>query len=97
MQQGEMMQKEKEGISKNQLEAAIGKPVTYVSGGQIENFREGWARNIFTSGKTAHYYKRVGFASAKSACLLSTAEVRWLYGTGNYPECKRCAKLILGG
>lgn len=92
-----MTQKEKQGISKSQLEAAIGKPVTYVSGGMIENFRDGWAQNIFANGKTAHYYKRVGFDIAKSACLLSTAEVRWLYGAGDYPECKRCAKLILGG
>jgi hypothetical protein len=103
MQQGEMMQREKPGPSKEHLEDHIytvtGTSVICknISGGQIENFREGWARNIFTSGKTVHYYKRVGFASAKSACLLSTAEVRWLYGRGNYPECKRCAKLILGG
>lgn len=91
-----MIQKEKEGISKSQLEAAIGKPVTYVSGGMIEGFREGWAHNIFGSGRVAHHYKRVDFATIRSACLLSTAETRWMYGRGNYPQCKRCLKIVEG-
>lgn len=90
------IQKEKEGTSKSQLEAAVGKPVTYVSGGMIENFRGGWATDIFGNGSVAHYYKRVNFDTTKSVCLLSTADARWMYGRGNYPQCKRCRKIVEG-
>ena len=88
-----MTQKEKQGVSKAEIEAMLGKPATYVSGGMIENFREGWARDIFGNGSVAHYYKRTGFGTTKSKCLLATADVHWMYGAGNYPKCKRCMKL----
>lgn len=86
------MQTEKPGISPEQLAACVGLPsaagVT-VSGGQFENFREGWARNIMSSGKRAHWFTRDKFASATALCGADAA-VRWLHGPGNYERCARC-------
>lgn len=68
-------------------------PENYVSGGQIENFREGWAKHVFSSGgPIVHYFRRDGFDAALSLCR-TLAPVRWLYGPGNIPKCKRCVSV----
>jgi hypothetical protein len=89
-------QREKPGITPEQLNVTFGRPAdtpgTLVSGGQIENFREGWALHILSSSKKAHWYVRDRFDEAVSLCKVS-APVRWLYGRGNWPTCKRCMAL----
>lgn len=86
-------QREKPGITSDQLEAAVGVRPTYLSGGQIENFREGWAHHIFGSGQKAHYFRRNSFDNAVALCS-KWAPVRWIYGAGNYPRCKTCEKAL---
>lgn len=85
------MQKEKPAPTIDQLEATLGQRPTYASGGQIENFREGWAHNIMGSGQISHYYRRNSFDIAVAACG-KFVEVRWIYGAGNYPKCKTCQR-----
>lgn len=85
------MQTEKTAPSIDELEATLGSRPMYASGGQIENFREGWAHNIMGSGHTAHYYKRNRFDNAVALCG-KWVEVRWVYGPGNYPRCKSCQR-----
>ncbi len=74
----------------------IGRDVTLddglFSGGQIENFRRGWAKYIMGSpGKVGHFYERDGFDMAHSLCgHHRDVQVRWLYGIGNIPECQHC-------
>lgn len=83
------------GLARAIAEHILGKPVradqgNFVSGGQFQNFRTGWARAIFPSKQTrAHYFERDAFDKATSLCGIE-ADVRWLYGPGNYPECSRC-------
>lgn len=86
------MQTEKPAPSLDELEAALGARPEYASGGQIENFREGWGHNIMGSGNTAHYYRRNGFDNAVAFCG-KWVEVRWVYGAGNYPHCRICQKI----
>ena len=77
------------------LESAIGGPLptgSIVSGGQIENFRRGWARAIDSSGDHAHFFIRDRFDGARALCGFE-ASARWLYGAGNYPQCSRCRKV----
>lgn len=86
-------QREKPGCTLAQLEATLGvghHPDNRMSGGQIENFKEGWAKDIM-GGDKAHYFKRDGFDRAKSLCHLESA-VRWLYGRGNFPHCQTCLR-----
>jgi hypothetical protein len=63
------------------------------SGTQIENFREGWAKFIMGKSTVGHYFERskLNTAYAESLCN-ETVSVRWLYGLGNYPKCKKCLK-----
>jgi hypothetical protein len=63
----------------------------YCSGQLIENFREGWAMEIF-AGRRVHYWTRDGFEFVESRCRL-VALVRDMYGAGNWPRCKRCARM----
>lgn len=64
------------------------------SGGQMQAFREGWAKAIMNRGKTAHWFKRDGISSsATSICGVDSA-VRWLYGPGNFPKCQHCMRAI---
>lgn len=63
------------------------------SGGQIENFRRGWAKFIMGSSRSSvgHFYERDGFDRAHSLCgHHQDVPVRWLYGIGNIPECQHC-------
>ncbi len=85
-------QQEKPTFSKEELESTLGIPhseATLWGGGQIENSRDGWAMNIMSDGNRAHHFKRDGFDKAKAVCGVE-APIRWLYGEGNYPRCKRC-------
>lgn len=84
-------QREKPGPSIDQVESRLGQRPVYLGGGQIENFREGWAQNIM-GGDKVHFYKRAGFVDALSLCG-NAANVRWLYGGGNYPKCKTCLRI----
>ena len=87
-------QREKPGISPQELGALTGRDPAgiRVSGGQFENFREGWAK--YTMGKTekVHYFVRIGFDEARSFCG-NIAPVRWLYGPGNYERCSNCQRM----
>lgn len=91
-----MAQREKPGITPEQLNVTFGRPAntpgTKVSGGQIENFREGWALRILgpSPARLAHWFKRKDFDTASALCGRD-APVRWLYGRGNFPVCQRCA------
>lgn len=88
-------QTEKPGVTPESLAATLGfasAEGVRCSGGQIENFREGWAKKIMPFGsKCAHFFRRDGFAGATALCgVVSSA--RWLYGEGNYPRCSNCKK-----
>lgn len=91
-------QREKDAPTLEQFEVTLGiepHPDNRMSGGMIEHFREGWALHIMgpTPARVAHWFARDGFGSAESLCKLS-APVRWLYGRGNYPCCKRCVRAL---
>jgi len=86
-------QTEKPGVSPQSLAVTLGVDSAdglRVSGGMIENFREGWAVRIMPPGShRAHFFERDGFAGATALCgVVSSA--RWLYGQGNYQRCSRC-------
>lgn len=88
------IQREKPGCSVAELEAVLGIPHSVenrMSGGQIENFREGWAKDCNGQGDKAHYFKRTTFDRALSLCQLD-APVRWLFGRGNFPHCQTCLR-----
>ena len=91
-----MPQRERPGFSVEQIEATFQiphNPENKVSGGRIESFREGWALPMFGGGKT-HYYTRSELNDiATSKCGVVTP-VRKLFGEGNFPRCKRCAKTV---
>jgi hypothetical protein len=96
-----MAQREKPAPTVEQLEVTLGITPgsgTLLSGGQIENFREGWAQKIMPAGGVAHYFKRdpENIAMATASCGV-IAQVRWLYGRGNFPCCQRCARKIRKG
>lgn len=86
-------QREKPMFTPEQLAAVLGISAdgAKCSGGQFENFRAGWAKNIEpgTSGTVAHYFERKGFDVVVALCGAQGA-VRWMYGAGNYPRCSRC-------
>lgn len=87
-------QREKPGCTIEQLNVTLGRAADaggFCSGGQIENFREGWAKEVF-GGHVTHYWRRNSFDWCVTLCGHG-AEVRWMYGPGNYPRCKRCAKM----
>lgn len=92
-------QSEKPGILSKRRMAELkqsGSPDIY-SGGQIENFREGWAVDIMNFGRVpkAHYFKRseINIAFADALCNPSVVSlVRWLYGEGNHQRCKNCER-----
>lgn len=85
------------GITPAQLGAMVGiDPANIImSGTQIENFREGWAHPIMRESRVAHYFTRSlsNIGRANSKCGLD-AEVRWLYGRGNWAFCRRCKQRI---
>lgn len=85
------MQREKPGISLGEFEATLGVRPDHLSGGQIENFREGWALDIMSGQKRAHYFKRDGFEASKALCG-ARGKARWIYGAGNFPHCQACLK-----
>jgi hypothetical protein len=72
---------------------AASAPGAKVSGAQFENFRRGWAHPgmLASPSGCAHYFKRYGFDRAMAACGL-VVDVRWLFGQGSYPRCKRCQR-----
>lgn len=92
------VQREKPGITPEQLAKTFGKDNAdgaIVSGGQIENFREGWALEVMGAHEKAHYYIRdkASIERAKSLCGV-VVKVRWLYGAGNFGRCARCDKAL---
>lgn len=64
-----------------------------MSGGQFENFRRGWAREVMADSNSAHWFERTDFREAKALCTYE-APVRWLYGPGNYPRCGNCVRIM---
>lgn len=90
-----LTQREKPGITPQQLNACMGLPIdsaTLVSGGQFENFREGWAHYIMGDCLRSHYFIRGDFQKARPVCGGRARLVRWLYGPGNYKRCLLCAQ-----
>jgi hypothetical protein len=71
------------------------------SGGRIDNFRKGWAKDIW-SGDVAHFWFRWSIVEVLSKCGLKRP-AEWMapdgtrtprmYGPGNLPRCKRCESL----
>lgn len=64
----------------------------FCSGQMIENFRYGWAKQIF-GGDKSHHWVRDGFDGVLSLCKI-VASVRSMYGEGNYPRCKTCVRIL---
>lgn len=72
-------------------------------GGQIENFRMGWAMNIWTGNGKVHYWTRISIEHVRSACGL-VEEAHWtdchggthsrLHGGGDFTKCKRCKQKL---
>ena len=92
------VQREKPGASPDELCATLRMPpesskTAKVSGGQIQNFRKGWAIEIMPVGTRAHWFTRVDFGMADALCG-QVATVRWLYGQGNFPRCQRCTTVM---
>lgn len=90
-------QVEKPGISPDELAAMLGRSSSEgikCSGGQIENFRRGWAKPIFGNSHVTHYFFREGFDQAVAFCGHRVG-VRGLYGPGNYERCARCSKAAI--
>lgn len=93
-----MTQTEKPGVTPEQLVVCFGHapgsvPLPKVSGGQFENFRKGWAHAVFANSLASHWFVRDGFDKARALCG-AQAQVRWLYGPGNYPRCGNCIKTM---
>lgn len=90
-----MAQREKPGTNVDELCATLGvsREGALVSGGMIEDFREGWAMYVFGNGKVAHYFTRdtQNISQVISACGYG-APVRWMYGRGNIPKCRHCQR-----
>jgi len=86
------MRPQREKHSATEVAGLMGKTLAdgHFSGGQIENFRSGWAKYIRSPGGRVHYFERRGFDGAEALCGAVYAEVRWLYGPGNIPHCEHC-------
>jgi hypothetical protein len=67
----------------------------YATGGQFENFREGWAFPIFSKCDNGHYFKRLStkVEEVKSLCG-QTMPVENMYGIGSYPKCQHCLRML---
>lgn len=67
----------------------------YASGGQYENFQEGWAKAIWSNSIHGHYYKRMAsnIGNVKSLCGL-TVPVKNMYGIGSYLKCQHCLRML---
>lgn len=63
----------------------------FASGGRLQNFREGWALPQGHFGK-AHYFTRRELDLARSICERLEGPAGGLFGAGNFPRCKTCAK-----
>lgn len=59
-----------------------------ISGGQLEEFRYGWALPILGGARKAHFFTLAGDV-VESDCGI-VWEPKLLYGPGNFPRCKRC-------
>jgi len=63
-----------------------------MTGGQLQNFKEGWAAPIGNFGP-AHYYIRHGAGDAVASCRSDLVViVRYLYAIGSWHTCKRCLR-----
>lgn len=79
-----------------QLESLFGHPLaagTKVSGGQIENFRSGWAKDVMRVGSKVHFFKRDGFDKGKALCGF-VGDVRWLFDPGDHDKCYYCRRRL---
>lgn len=96
-------QREKPGATPQELATCFGwasaEGIT-VSGGQVENFKRGWAIGIMRDGKVSHWFERDRFENATALCGAKSM-VRWIYGPGNFQKCQRCirvqSKLVRSG
>lgn len=84
-------QVEKPGVTPEWFEKNLGERPAMLSGGMIQNFREGWAHDIFSKSSRSHYFRRDGFDGAAALCG-HVAPVRWLYGAGTFPHCQNCTR-----
>ena len=93
-------QTEKPGITPAELCAAVGLSATVVAGtkvssGPFAHFKKGWAVNLMADpGHSAHWFSRTGAADAARALCSHAADVRWLYGPGNYNRCQNCIRVM---
>lgn len=87
--------------SVEEMKAALGITDGLFSGGQIEHFRKGWAKDIWSRNGKVHYWTRCSIEHVHSRCgIVETAH--WtdcngkvhprLHGGGNFPRCKRCER-----
>lgn len=77
------------------IEALFDRPLladAKVSGGQIEHFRAGWAKDVMTDTKV-HFFRRHGFDKAKALCGF-VGDVRWLFDPGNLDKCYYCRRRL---
>lgn len=64
----------------------------YVSGGQLQAFREGWAMPIMGESERAHHFVRSELEHMAIAACGTKSLVRFLYAPGNFPKCQRCQR-----
>lgn len=72
------------------IRAAGGK----VSGGQLVNFREGWAVRIIQWSSVAHYFVLGDYEHAYAKCGKVDASVAALYGPGDFDRCRICERVL---
>jgi len=67
----------------------------YASGGQFENFNEGWAFAIFRRCDNGHYFKRrlINIEEVKSLCG-HIVPAKNMYGIGSFPKCRHCLRML---
>jgi hypothetical protein len=92
-------QREKPGMpTVEELKACFKLPPgteVYATGGQFENFREGWAYFVFSLGMKGHYFSinKENSCEAISLCKFKV-DPEYLYGIGSFPKCQHCLRML---
>jgi len=66
-----------------------------MTGGPIEKFTEGWAVNVYSQQRKAHYWTRDGVGVARTKCSRKQVAVGALREAGSYEHCRNCS-LVFG-
>lgn len=64
-----------------------------VSGAQIHDFRQGWAKLAMAESDVAHHFRRMTFDRVIARCGFK-GEVRWLFGQGSFKRCRLCQRSV---